>query len=929
MKLKKIVLFGCLFAMGFSTVYAETKVEEQELPREKSLIEGELDNGFKYIIQKNAKPKNRAEFRLVLKVGSLEEDDDQKGVAHFVEHMAFNGSKHFKENELIQYLESIGLGFGSHLNASTGYERTLYKLAIPLEKDNLQKSFLVFEDWAGGLSFDKKEFEKERGVILEEERQGDTVGLRLYNQYKSLVLGSSKYMDRMTIGDTKIIQNIPLQRVKDFYNDWYRPEFMTFIAVGDFDVQEIEAKIKKHFSNLKNKSTRKRALREIADNNETRVKFITDKELTGNSFSVQHIDLLTSRRTKKDMREELVESMMIKLFNMKAQEQLLKKNPKATSMGFSAGKINSQKGSYSFGVSYRGNDEKLALNELYALVWSFEKHGFSQENLKLIQKEKLSDNEKWFKKLDDRYSSSLASSLVGYALDTSIYVDDKEDYKISKGLIPDIKLEEINSYFRKILNIKDRAIIFSNTTGDKLSKEVVLEVIEESKKDAKDFSKVEKIAKKVLDKELNATKIVSKTFHKKGEFYEFILENGIKVAFKQTDFSKDSITLQAFSFGGYSLYEVDTLDNAQKASGFVAQSGAGAFSIIEIGKILADKQISTSTSISRLTENIYASSNSKDIESMFELLYLKLTKPKVDEVVATNRKEQLKYNVEQSIRNPREKFHKEYRIAFYKNNPRVFFDTVEGVDKLNNRKMLEIYKDRFSDMNNFTFVMVGDIEPDRVELLISKYLGNLPTQKREETFNDRERDYLKGKQTFTRAYNNKNITQVGITFHNKLKYSKKRAFMLEAIDSILGIRLRELIREEKSAVYGIGVNSYLNRLGKNRLASSIHFSCEPKRADELVLAILNEIEKLKKEGVTQKELDTYKKKFEVRHETDLKENRYWLSKMVDSYQHKTSLDYEIFELENVLEKVSIEDIKALSNRLFGKDRIIATLKPKK
>ena len=912
-----------------SIVIGFTMLQAEELKRDKHLIEGVLENGFKYSILKNEKPKQRAELRLVVKVGSLEEDDDQKGVAHFVEHMAFNGSKHFKENELIKYLESIGLQFGSHLNANTGYERTLYQLTIPLEKDNLEKSFLVFEDWAGGLSFDEKEFEKERGVIIEEERQGDTVGLRLYNQYKSLVLGNSKYMDRLSIGDMKVIKNIPLKRVKDFYNDWYRPELMHFVAVGDFDVKEIEAKIKKHFSTLTNKSSRKRALREIDDNHTTRIRFITDKELTGNFFSIQYIDFLTSRRTKHDMREGIIESMMFKLFNMKASEQLLKNNPKATSMGLGASNINSQKGNYSFGVSYRGDDEKLALHELYKLIWSFKKYGFSEENLKLIKKEKLSNNEKWYKRLDDRYSFSLASSLVSYSLDNSIYMDDREDYKISKALILDIQLEEINAFFRKLLKIKDRAIIFSNTSGNKLSKEAVLDAIENAKKDAQDFTKVKKIPKEVLDKELNSTKIVSKTFHKKGEFYEFILENGIKVAFKQTDFSKDSVTLHAFSFGGYSLYDVKDLDNVQKASGFIAQSGAGAFSVIDINKILTDKQISTSVSISRLTENLYASGNSNDIESMFKLLYLKLTEPKVDEVVANNRKAQLKYNVEQSTRDPRQKIQKEYVETFYKNNPRILFDTVKGIEQLNNLKMLEIYKDRFSDMNNFTFILIGDIEPDRVEELISKYLGNLPTKNREESFTYRERDYLKGKQIFTRPYNNKKITQVRIVFNGKVKYTKKRAFMLEAIDSILETRLRELIREEKSAVYGIGIGSSMERLGGNRSHSTIYFSCEPKRADELILEILNEIKKLKKEGIGQKSLDTYKKKFEVHHETDLKENGYWLSKMVASYKYNTSLDYEIFELENVLKTVSREDVKVFSNMIFGEDRVVVTLKPKK
>lgn len=927
-KLTKVLAVMLMLVLSLSILDGKNYAEEQDLPTDKNIIEGELDNGFKYIIMKNPKPKKRAEFRLVVKIGSLEEDDDQNGVAHFVEHMAFNGSKHFKENELVKYLESIGLGFGSHLNASTDYEHTLYKLTIPLEKNNLEKSFLVFEDWAGGLSFNEKEFEKERGVILEEERQRDTVGRRLYNQYKSMVFGNSKYMERTTIGDKEIIKNIKVQRVKDFYNDWYRPEFMHFIAVGDFDVKEIESQIKRHFSALTNKSKRQCASRKIPDNNQTRVKSLTDKELTSNSYSVQYIDVLTSQRSKKDMREGLVESMMLTLFNIKAQEQLLKENPKATSIYFSSSSINSQKGRFTFNVDYRGDDEASALKELYALVWSFEKYGFSKDNLELIKSEENSRNEKWYKTLDDRYSSSLASSLVSYSLDDSIYIDDREDYRISKKLISEITLEEINAYYRKILALKDRAIVFMNTTGNKLSEEEVLEHIDEAKKEATNFTKVKKLAKNILDKELNITKIVSKTFHKKGEFYEFVLANGIKVAFKQTDFDKDSVGLQAFSFGGYSLYEVEQLAQAQKASGFVALSGAGKFSIIDINKILADKDISTSLSISEFTENLYASANTKDINEMFELLYLKLIEPKINKVVARNQKEQLKYRVEQSTRDPKQKFYKEYVADFYKNNPRNIFDTVESIEKLNEKKMLEIYKDRFSDMNNFSFVIVGDVTLEVIELAIAKYLGNLPTKIREEHFVDREKPYLRGEQSFIRAYNNKEITQVSITFKSEIPYSKKNIFILQALDAILEIRLRELIREEKSAVYGIGVGSYVGRLGKNRSGSNIYFSCEPKRADELILEVFKMIETLKKEGVSQKEFNTYKKKYEVRHETDLRSNAYWLRKIVSIYKYDSSLDAELFDLEKVLNSISLKDIKSLANGIFAEDRMVAKLKPK-
>ena len=929
MKLKRMLVLIFFVSMGFSPLYAKIDMTEK-LPIEKSLIEGELKNGFKYIIKKNSKPRNRAVFRLVVKVGSLEEDDDQKGVAHFVEHMAFNGSTHFKENELIKYIESMGLRFGSHLNASTGYERTLYALTIPLEKDNLEKSFLVFKDWAGGLSFNEKEFEKERGVILEEERQRDTVGLRLYNQYKSMVLGTSKYMYRIPIGDIETISNVKLQRVKDFYNDWYRPEFMHFVAVGDFDEKEIEAQIKKHFSTLMNKSKRKRASRKIEDNNQTRVRFLSDKELTSNSFSVEYIDVIQRRQTKHDMRTGLIESMMFRLFNMKAKEQLLKNNPKATSIGFSSSETNSQKGKYSFSVNYRDENELLALKELYALVWSFEQYGFSQDNLDIIKKEKISDNQKWYENLDDRYSSSLASRLVSYAEhhDDSVYVDDKENYRISKELILDIKLEEINAYFKKILTIKDRVILFKNTSEKKISKKVILETIEEAKSETQDFTKIKKLGKELLSKTLEVKKIVSKTFHKKGEFYEFVLENGVKVAFKKTDFSKDRVSLQAFSLGGDSLYGVDKLDDAQKASGFIAQSGVGDFSIIDVGKILADKHVAVSTSISNLTENIYASANANDIDEMFQLLYLKLTQPKVDEVVAKNRKEELKYVVEQSIRNPRKQFRKEFTSSFYKNNPRITFNTVESIQKLNNKKMLEIYQDRFSDINNFTFVIIGDIELDKLELAMAKYLGNLPIKNRKESFIAREKEYLKGKQTFTRAYNNKNITQVTITYNTQINYSKKKAFMLEIIESTLSTRLRELIREEKSAVYGIGVKLFMYRLGKDRSAASMYFSCDPKRADELISEILTAIEKLKKDGITKKEFNTYRKKYRVNHETSLRENSYWLGKLITTYKHNTTLEDELFNLEEVLESISLEDITKMVDSLFKEDRVIAKLKPK-
>ncbi|MCK4440688.1 MAG: insulinase family protein, partial [Sulfurovaceae bacterium] len=438
-------------------------------------------------------------------------------IAHFTEHMAFNGTKHFKKNELIKYLESTGVKFGVHLNASTDYEKTLYRLTIPLEKDNLEKTFLVFQDWASGLNFNPKEFNKERGVILEEARMRDTVGFRIYNKSKKLFYGNSRYMDRLPIGKKNIIRNISVKRAKKFYDKWYRPEFMHFIAVGDFNITVVESMIKKYFAPLTNKNHKKRASRKIKDNNTTRVLSVTDKELTSNSLSVSYVDKLEDTRTKNDVRKALIEAMIFQLFNIKAREQILKPNPKATSINLIGENINSLKSTYSFNVQYNNGDELSALQELYELIKSFDKYGFSKNDFELIKKHQLQENEKEYKRISDKRSSTIASELINYALHHSVYIDYDYKYKLKKELIKDIKLEEINTLFRKVLNFKDKFILFVDTNGTKISKEEVLKTIAQAK--ARDLTKVKKLPSKLLNKKLKESKIISKNYNKKTNSY--------------------------------------------------------------------------------------------------------------------------------------------------------------------------------------------------------------------------------------------------------------------------------------------------------------------------------------------------------------------------------------------------------------------------
>jgi len=930
MQLNKIVVLMTLFVVTWLPAKSRLESNTTLLPKEPSVVEGELKNGLKYSIMKNAKPKHRAELRLLVKAGSIDEDDDQQGIAHFVEHMAFNGTEHFKANELITFLESLGVRFGSHLNASTSFERTLYKLTIPLEKDNLEQGMLIFEDWAGGLNFNKDELEKERGIILEEKRKRHGLGYREYMSARSLYFGKSRFFQRPTIGDEKIIKTIGVKRVKDFYDDWYRPELMHFVAVGDFNVTKVEGLIKKHFAHLKNSSHKALKSRKIEENNTTRLKFFTDKELTSNSLAVFYLDKMEPHKRVSDERRNIMESMVTELFNLKAEEQRLKKEPKATTISFGDDTISSTRGAYVFSASYQNGNDLEALKEMYGLIWSFEKYGFSKEELERVKAKMLASNEKSHESVHDKYSSSLASSLVFYAQNQEVTFTDYDfDYKLNKRLIPTITIEEINREFKRVINIKDRAIFMSNTTGDTFSKERVLETIEQGKSLAKDFTKIKSLPKEILSQKLKPKKVVSKKYNKKDDIYQFVLENGITVYFKPTDFRKDSVSLEAFSFGGSSLYEVNELDNVKKSMGFINASGAGEFSALDLSKILADKEIGVHTAIHKLTEEISGGANSKDLKSMFELLYLKITQPKIDQTIAHNRKKELLEELKEVLNNPSVHFSRELRLFYNNNNPRIFFDTNESIAKLDSSKMLAIYKDRFSDMNNFTFVIVGDTTVEKLEPLIATYLGNLPTQERQESFKKREESQVKGQKVFLRNYNNENIAQTLMHYRTHLHYTNRENMKLAAMQEILSTRLRKEIREKMSAVYGIGVSFQFERTFKDEVHTKISFSCDPKRTDEVVEAVKKIVEKFKKNGVTQEELAVYRKKFDVSHETALKENSYWSYKIESAIKYDSTLEYEMHELPKIVHSITADEVQEIAKSVLGENCVIAKLQPKK
>ena len=917
---KKIYVF--LF-MSFSMLFAQ-----EMLLKEKSIKDGVLANGFKYSIVKNSKPKDDAEIRLYVGAGSLDEAENQRGLAHFIEHMAFNGIKHFKKNELISYLESIGMVFGGDLNANTGYERTVYMLSLPLKGDNLNKALTVIRDWTDGLNFDAKEYDKERDIILEERRLRDTVNKRLSDQYLKLFYGNTLYSERDPIGLVDVIKNSKVEIAKSFYDTWYRPELMHLVIVGDIDVNEVEKIIQEKMSSIKSKSKVQQVKRVAQDMDKTTILSVTDKELTANSVNIFYTSNIEPMRTVSNKKDILKKTIIEILINLRVQEQMLRDNPKAMEMITFQDTVSKNRSVRGFVATYKKGNGLGALEELYSFMSSFKNYGFSLENFTLAKKLIVENVEKSHDRLKDMQSKNIASILIESIENNSTYIDYEYDYNLTKKLLNEITLEDINKKYVDIVNIKNRIILFKDISAKKFNDKEVLDTLNKANDEAKDLSKVLKVSSSIIDDNLTSSKFVSKAFNKELGLYSYVLENNISVDFKPNSKNKNLLELQAFSEGGFSILKDEELKDSKNTTNIVMQSAPAKWTDIELKKIMTGKQADVSLSIERFGEKITASCNTKDMETMFELLYARVTKPKVDKRVLENMKIILSNNLKQLSNNPQFIFAKDVIESYYYNNPEIKFMTLDDLVNLKANAILKLYEDRFSDLNNFHFVIVGDAKVEQIEKLISKYLANLPVKNRVENHSTTAYAHPKGDVVITKYYNTENKANVSVQYTGKVLFDVKNNLKSMIASNILSIRLRNLIREEKSGVYGISVNAELVHELKDEVLTTIKFVCDPKRKDELLSSIYSAIDKFLKDGVSDDELKKLKKMIHLEYKTQIDKNAFWVEGIMASRRFNTPLN-NIIEFPNIIDSITVDDIKTISNSLFSKDRLVSVLMPKK
>jgi len=926
---RTLVLLLAVFVFANFSIYSQ----DEKIPVDTAITIGTLNNGLKYYILKNKKPENRAELRLVVNVGSVLEDDNQKGLAHFVEHMAFNGTEHFKKNELVNFLESIGIKFGADLNASTGFDETVYKLQLPTDKAGIIDScFIVLEDWAKGLTFDDEEIDKERGVITEEWRVRRDADSRMQDKQFPVIFKGSKYAERLPIGDMDIIKSFEHPLIKKFYKDWYRPDLMAVIAVGDFDKNEIETLIKKHFENISNPSNeRKREFSIVPPNKETLFAVASDKEATGSDVSLYMKHPIEKTVTLNDYRKDIINQLCVRMINARLNELTQLADPPFIQGYAGKGHFVRTVDVNVVSAMVKDNGVEKALETILREVERVDRFGFTATELDRNKTKILRGLEKNLAEKDKIESVTFISELVNNYFKDSPLTSIQEDYDLYKKYIPGITLEEVNKAASELILPDNRIVVVSvpEKEGVKIPTEESLKEVLSKVQNEKITPYVDKVKNVPLVKTLpNPSKIKEEKNYDKIGITEWKLENGAKVLFKKTDFKNDEILFSAFSYGGNSLVSDDDYISSMFSTQISNESGLGEFDKIELQKALSGKVARVNCGISKTVESIDGSCSPKDETTMFQLLYLYFNAPRFDSVATVSYKAKMKAYLENMRNEPQVVFNDTLARVLYNYNKRAIPVTPEVLDKVDFRVSEKIFKERFGDISDFTFFFVGNIDTAVFKPLVLQYIGGLPGKNSNEEFKDLHVENPKGivERNVYKGLDPK--SDVVYIYTGDFNFDRAEKYNVESLIDALNIRLREVVREDKSGTYGINTGLSASKYPQGRYMINMHFSCNPARVEELCKAAVAVLDSMKQFGPSEEIVKKIKETQKRTYEVSIKQNAFWKSSIIDYLVTKDDpniiLDYPKWN-----EKLTAADIKNAAAKYLGNNCLKAVLYPEK
>jgi len=910
-------------------------VTESEIPFNPEVTMGKLDNGLTYYIKNNGKPEDKVELRLVVNAGSILEDDDQQGLAHFMEHMNFNGTKNFEKNELVDYLQSIGVKFGAHLNAYTSFDETVYILPIPSDDpEKLEQGFQIIEDWAHNALLTDEQIDSERGVVLEEYRLGKGANERMMQEYLPKMLYGSKYAERLPIGKKEVLENFEYESLKRFYRDWYRPDLMAVIAVGDVDVATLEMKIKEHFSKIKMPDNPKpRKTFELPNHEETFISIESDKEASFSQVQVMFKDEENSKpdKTLKDYRESMVEGLFSQMINNRLNELTNSPNPPFV-YGFTyhGGTYAKTKDAFqSFAMTSESGQLK-ALETLLEENERVKQHGFFEGEFERAKKDIIARMEKSFKDKDKMESNRIVGEYVKHYLENEPMPGIAWEFDFYKEQLPTISLDEVNALISDYIKDENRVIILTGPKKEGLEQVTqaqVKKVLEDIETKTLEPYKDEAVAESMITKMPKAGTVSDYKTNDTVGTTTLTLSNGAKVTYKVTDFKNDEILFDAFSYGGSSLYTVEEHKATVNANGGLSEAGVNGFDKTEMSKMLSGKIVNVRPRISTYSENMSGNATPKDLETMFQMIHLYFTSLNKDEEAFQSFVEKQKSFLGNMMSNPQTYFSVEMGKFIYGDNPRYTgFPTPEKMDKADYDLAYKKYKERFADAGDFHFYFVGNINEKELVELSEKYIASLPGLNSNEMYEVTDFRPLTGQHEKIIEKGTDPKSSVRITYHGPTEYKAKEDLALETLGEILTIKLVEQLREEEGGVYGVGARGNISNMPYDWYSFNISFPCGPENVEKLKNAALAEVEKIVADGPTQKDLDKVKETYMIDHKEDLKQNRYWLRALKNADYLNKDIN-KMMDYETNVKSLTTEYLHEVAKKYLSGDYIVGIHNP--
>lgn len=855
------------------------------VPMNPAILTGTLPNGMKYFVLKNGKPANRVEMMLAVNAGAVLEDDDQNGLAHFCEHMAFNGTKSFPKQQLVSFLESTGIRFGADLNAYTNQDETVYMLTVPMDKPtNVEKGLDVLRDWARNVNFTDKDINDERGVIMEEWRLGKGAQDRVFEKHRKVLFYNSKYAQRDIIGDTNVLLRCPPENLRRFYHTWYRPERMAVIVVGDIDPKEIVERIKKSFTieGSKQYAAKERPSLPLTPHDQTLVSVVTDKELPNASAQIMWKHKPYSTATYAGFRASIAHQLIAAMLGQRTQDLSRKPNPPFLFASAGLSGLTREAGAMAtFTVSADKNIMR-SLSVTYTELLRAARHGFTPGELERAKQAVQANMEKYYNERDKSESSQFAQELVRHFLTDEGVPGIEGEFAIYKSMLPTFTTNELKDILAEHIQPKNRVVMLSLPEDGGYSIPSENDVLNLLK--AVEGKNIEPYVDQVVDKPLVAKAptpgtITSKETIKDIDAVKLTLSNGAVVFYKITDFKNDEILFSATSWGGSNYAELDNLNNARMAAQIVDEGGIADIDASSLSKMLAGKNLGISPVIADDSEGFSGQSTPKDFKTFFELLHLYFTAPRKDKDAFASMMQKVRSQLENKDKNPEAVFQDSIVSILSSYHPRTKPLSAKDIDAMNLDKAFEFYKQRFANPADFTYYFVGNINADTLEAYLKQYLASIPGQPTREQYKDNGSRTVEGKVDRTIYRGTEKKSTVVMLTHGPMKYTPKDRYDLIALCEVLSIRLREQLREEKGGVYFVAVQPQMEKRPKEEFAVTIFFGCDPTRVDELVTAVNAELDYVKNNLVEKSYIDKVKEIQVKEREVGMKRNAFWLNVM--------------------------------------------------